>query len=167
MDAILIQIERGLDRGFHYLAVTSALTLPDICGALESADGIAHKERYKTWVEMWLLPKYPQMTSEDLYRLRSGAIHQGRFGPGGMQYDRVIFTLAGGSHGNISRNNGGTIDSALQLSARTFCLDMTDAVRRWYAAKEHEPQVKKNIDHVLRVRPDGLAPHWVGQPLIA
>ncbi len=75
MDFILNQIERALDKNLHYLAVASALTLPDLCGALEAEDGIARPAHYKTWYDKWLAPKYDVITSQDLYMLRCGVLH--------------------------------------------------------------------------------------------
>ena len=36
MRDLLEQIERGLDQNLYYLALFSALSLPDICGAVDS-----------------------------------------------------------------------------------------------------------------------------------
>jgi len=103
MDLILIQITRGLERGFHYLAVVTALTLPDICGALESEDGWATKPRFVAWWEQWMAPRYPLMTAEDAYALRSGIVHQAKLAKvkPDLTYDRIVFTVVGRDHNNI------------------------------------------------------------------
>ena len=46
---ILDEIKRAADAGFCYLAVAVTLTLPDICGALESGDGRATSKKYRDW----------------------------------------------------------------------------------------------------------------------
>lgn len=43
MELILKEIERALDAKLYYLALQASLTLPDICGALQSNDGVAKK----------------------------------------------------------------------------------------------------------------------------
>ena len=46
MELILKEIERALDAKLYYLALQASLTLPDICGALQSNDGVAKKHKY-------------------------------------------------------------------------------------------------------------------------
>jgi hypothetical protein len=41
-----------------YAALLLALTLPDICAALESQDGRSTPGRYKAWFNTWLRKKY-------------------------------------------------------------------------------------------------------------
>ena len=164
MDVILGQIERALDRGFHYLAIVSALTLPDLCAALEAANGETTKAAYRGWYDAWLAPKYPMISRIDIYRLRSGVVHQGILGPNGMQYDRIVFTIHGHGaiiHGNLSANNAGVQGSALQLDAGIFCSDVIESVRQWYSAKKDDPIVKANMPRLLRFRPHGSPPHFV------
>ena len=163
MDVIIRQIERGLERGFHYLAIVSSLTLPDICAALESANGQTSQPLYRAWYDAWLGPKYPDITSFDMYRLRCGTVHQGTFGPPGMQYERIVFMIRGkGSfiHCNI-------VDNVLQLDSERFCHDMIESVKSWYNAKANDPNVQTNMPRVLQFRPNGLPPHFVGMPVIA
>jgi hypothetical protein len=167
MDTILEQIRNALDRRLHYLAVASALTLPDICAALESEDGETKKERYRAWYDLWLGPRYPMITSNDLYRLRSGVVHQGIFGPNGMQYNRIVFMLPGRAklHCCISSIDNNS-EAVLQLDADTFCLDMIGSVRSWLASKSTDASVQKNLPRLLQFRPHGIPPHFVGFPLI-
>ena len=46
MELILKEIERALDAKLYYLALQASLTLPDICGALQSDDGVAKNYKY-------------------------------------------------------------------------------------------------------------------------
>lgn len=164
MDVITDEIERALSAGLYYLAIVVALGLPDVCAALESDDGEATKQKYRTWCDAWLLPSYPGLTSDDLYSMRCGVVHQGRLGHPKMQYSRVLFTLP-----NPSRNvfHRGVINDAPNLDAVTFCRDVTDAVARWHAATGAEPNVVANLPRLVRFYAQGLAPYLVGVPLIA
>ena len=54
MDVILAEVDRALNAGFYYLAVDNCLALPDICAAMESADGETTGNRYKAWYEKWI-----------------------------------------------------------------------------------------------------------------
>jgi hypothetical protein len=164
MDVITKEVERALDNGLYYLAVMLALTLPDICAALESRDGQTSGSRYKAWYTSWLASRYSTLTGNDLYRLRCGVVHQGRFGPSSMQYSRILFTIPN-PQGNVFHNN--IINDALNLDTQTFCQDMLACVKRWYASKENDPNVIQNLPHLVQFREYGLAPYMVGMPLIA
>jgi hypothetical protein len=167
MDMILNQITGALAAGLHYLAVTAALTLPDICAALESHDGETSKSKYLAWYERWLARKYPMVSGHDMYRLRCGVVHQGILGPNGMQYDRIVFVINVPMHCCVSAGNGGSSESALQLNVSQFCRDVVESVHEWYAAKHDDAVVAKNLPRLLQFRPNGLHPHFWGIPLIA
>ena len=94
MEMILKEIEAALAAKLYYLAVTLSLTLPDVCAALEAADGGTSSDRYKAWYTAHLGPTYGAMlTADDCCSLRCGVIHQGRFGDQQHQYSRVLFTI--------------------------------------------------------------------------
>lgn len=164
MEVIIREIEAALDAGFYYLAIAVTLTLPDICSALESPQGRTSGPQYKAWYDNWLAAAYPMVTADDMYSLRCGLIHQGRFGQGNMQYDRILFTLPNPQR-NIYHQN--IMNDALNLDAATFSRDMLQAVKGWYAAKQTDPVVQGNLPRLLQFYPQGLAPYMVGMPLIA
>ncbi len=71
MDDILDQIRRASSAQLYYVALFTALALPDICGALESDDGHANKKRYIDWCDRYLMPKYGDgFTGADCYYFR-------------------------------------------------------------------------------------------------
>jgi hypothetical protein len=119
------------------------------------------------WYREHLGQLYEKLTDLDCYSLRCGAIHQGKFGRPGMQYDRVIFTFPGSS----SRNHRGLIQwpdvSYFSLDAEYFCRDFIKAARKWFQDKKTDPIVQGNLPRLVRLRPDGLPPRIVGWPLIA
>jgi hypothetical protein len=156
MDLMLAQITGALDRGFHYLAVIGALTLPDQCAALESADGRSNQVRYEAWFNAWVAPKYHGwLSSFDVYRLRCGVVHQGTLGPDGMQYTRIAFGI---NRPNIHCNRG-TVggQTTLQLDAGMFCHEVMQSVREWYAAKHDDQNVQANMPRLLQFRPQGIS----------
>src|SRR4029077_3839387 len=93
METILQEIEKAIDAKLYYLAIVLAVTLPDICAALESADGRTRPERYKAWYRANLASKFSFLTEDDCYSLRCGVVHQGQFGFVNSQYDRVAFLM--------------------------------------------------------------------------
>src|SRR6267154_323178 len=133
MNTILEEIEKALQSQLFYLAVASALSLPDVCSALESPNGTTSGAQYKAWYSAWLGHKYPNITPDDIYSLRCGVVHQGRFGHPRMQYSRVLFAIP--NPGRIVFHNN-IVDDALNLDAPMFCRDVLESALTWYEAKK-------------------------------
>jgi hypothetical protein len=131
------------------------LALPDICAALESPDGQASGTRYKAWCDIYLMHRLPLLTSDDVYRLRCGVLHQGKFGHPRMQFSRVAFTLPD-DRGNQQHLN--IVNDVLWLDAITFGVVMYAAYNQWAAAKQNDPNVMRNFPHLVQLRPGGLPP---------
>jgi hypothetical protein len=161
---ILSDIQSCLNNGMYYAAITVALTLPEVCAALEASNGRGSSEKYKTWYNTYLADLYPLISDDFCYSLRCSVVHQGKFGRLGEQYSRILFTIPDG-RGIVFHK--GIINDALNLDAITFCRDIMDGAKRWYAAKQGDPNVLKNLPNLVRFRPKGLAPYMVGMPLIA
>jgi hypothetical protein len=142
LDSILDEIEKALSVGLYYLAIMLAVTLPDICVALESQDARSNTPRYKAWYDAHLSAKFPGLTADDCFSLRCGVVHQGRFGLLGSQYERVIFTLPDERHNmwiDCVYNN------AYIFSADAFCREVISAVQDWFATKQSDPIVEANL----------------------
>lgn len=108
----------------------------------------------------------------DVWALRGGVIHNGTLSKHpSMQYDRIYFSLPDerGVTVNeyLSVNNGGIIESALQLDLVLFCDRMVMATREWFAAHRTDAIVSANLPDLVRFRPDGIFPHVVGLPVIS
>ncbi len=84
---IINEINIALDNNCPILALTSALTLPDICGKAEFPE-LSVSQRYKQWVGKYVVqPKdyydretgwgIPFLSGELLYALRCSMLHQG------------------------------------------------------------------------------------------
>jgi hypothetical protein len=43
---------------------------------------------------------------------------------------------------------------------------MTESVRNWYHANAADPNVKANIERLVRLHPNGIAPYVHGMPVI-
>lgn len=164
MDVLTKEIDRALSAELYYLAIVTTLSLPDVCAALESANGTTSGRKYQAWCDRWFLPSYPELTSLDLWSMRCGVLHQGRFGYGNMQYARVLFTLPNTDNNVFHRN---VLNDALNLDVVRFCRDMTQAVSQWYEAKQDDPNVQTNLPRLVQFHPQGLVPYLVGVPLIS
>lgn len=158
------EIEKAINAELYYLALMMALALPDICAALQSSDGKSNGHRYKTWWERWMLPSYPSVGSDVAWNLRCGVFHQARASHPQMPYSRILFTLPNPQQITIHR---AVVDEALNLDLVTFCMDVVEAVDRWYKEKQDEPSVVRHLPLLVQYRPNGLSPYISGLPLIS
>lgn len=129
-----------------YSALSLALTLPDICGTIDTPTELSSQKRYAAWFDTWLSDLYTQdmsgngdmhifMSGTDCYALRCALLHQGVADIDGKAQlvrdalSRFIFTTPpqGGS------NHCNQINRTLMLQVDIFCNHIADAVDRWSA----------------------------------
>lgn len=91
MRNFLAQIKKGLDVNLYLLSLFSALAIPDICGAMGSENGEASAEKYKTWFDKYVAPKYNNfLNGDDCYYSRCSLLHQGSSQHNKSNYKRVL-----------------------------------------------------------------------------
>ncbi len=165
METILQEIGRALRGKSYYVGIMLALSIPDICSALESEDGRTHPTKYKDWYN-WHLAKKIGLSDDDCYSLRCGVLHQGRsqLARKGNSYGRVLFVLPNPMM--ISVHNC-VMNDALVFDAYKFCMDVTAAAQDWFKSAKSDKNVQKNLEHLLQYRENGLAPYIRGLPVIA
>jgi hypothetical protein len=56
LQAIISQTRKAMDVGLYYIALMSALAVPDIAGALGAEDGEASGKKYADWYNKWGRP---------------------------------------------------------------------------------------------------------------
>jgi hypothetical protein len=169
VDDYLGQVEAGADVGrLYYLALVGALVIPDMCGALESADGQATPLRYKAWFDKHVAPMNlfgttPILTGEDCYRFRCSLLHQGRTRHPDSAYRRIVFIEPGlgpiVGHMNI-------LNDALNIDVRSFCLEIVRAARIWLGTVQGTEPYDSNFAEFVHRYPNGLPPYIVGVPVI-
>jgi hypothetical protein len=111
------EIRAALDQRLYYVALMASLTLPDVCAGLETASGETCGKLYKQWYATYLGPEYTFITDVDIYSLRCGLVHQGKFGNDKHQYDRIVFLPPYQATVRISVNQGDTEE--LELDGRS------------------------------------------------
>ncbi len=93
IDRIIEEINVCLNNNCFLVALSSALTLPDICGKVEYPDK-GNKERYLLWYDNFII-KYEQqfeknelpcINGEIVWALRNNALHQGTFDFNGYKF---------------------------------------------------------------------------------
>lgn len=164
MEFILREIEKALDCGLYYLALQSTLTLPDICGALQSDNGRATGEKYKNWYKNCADFSDPNtLSAEDCYSFRCSCLHQGSTLHEDSSYKRILFLVP---NNVITLVGYSVINDALHINIETFCRNMISAVRRWESSAKTTPNFIKNYEKVIKLHPLGIAPYIVGLPVI-
>jgi hypothetical protein len=164
MKEIIKQIRLANENGLYYVALLSSLTLPDICGAIESNNGISNREKYKKWFDKYIAPKYNgNFDGETCYYFRCSMLHQGTTQHHKNRYSKIIFVEPNENyyfHNNI-------INDALNIDVKTFCEDICCGVEKWLQDVSETENFKKNISKLIKRYPNGLSPYIVRIPVIA
>lgn len=161
MEQLLNEIDAAVKGNAWVLALSGTLALPDICAALQSANGETKRSKYENWVREWLSPAYPELDAAELYQMRCSMLHQGR--SAGSSYARVLFVAP--VNGNVFHNN--ILNDALNLDLPTFCSDVSTAVRQWKSSMKDDENFLRNSTSLMRWYPAGLAPYIVGAPVLS
>ena len=75
MRDFLDQADAAAKARLYYVALLAALAIPDVCGAMEAADGLATKPRYVSWFDRYVASRYrigsqTTFSGEDVYYFR-------------------------------------------------------------------------------------------------
>jgi hypothetical protein len=160
---LLNQINEAATNGLHLIAIGMASALPTICASLAAEDGRAGGKEYKDWCKANLTSSFFNfVTAEDLYSIRCGVLHQGRFGDLQHNVARVIFTPPGGSSFTNCRS-----DDAYIYGVVEFCKNMCDAAYKWHEANRSNPVIEANSKRMMQYYPQGLPPYIGGRMVIA
>lgn len=161
---LLNEINAAAANGLPFLAVAMTVALPDICVSLQSADGRTKSQRYKAWCEANLpREKFSFVTADDLYSMRCGVLHNGRFGDLQHNVARVIFALPGGRATFVNCQ----MDDAYVYSIVDFCRIFTEAVRAWFERHKTDPVIAANLPRLMQYREGGISPYILGPTVIA
>jgi hypothetical protein len=185
LDAILHEIEKALDAKLYYLAIAVALSVPDICACLEfdpDQPAWADRKTYATWCNAHLCSRFKNMDGDDLYNLRGGVLHKGRFEHQKARFNRVMFigpesrikvrgdiiitVAADVKFGGIGAADMRLAGKILQLDLVFFCRSIMEAAREWAIANANMPNVQQNLPNLVRIRPEGFPPFSVGVPTV-
>ena len=164
---LLTQVRAGLNVNLYYLSLYVTLTIPDICGALESNNGQAQKSKYTSWFDRYIGPQYQGfLTADDCYSFRNSILHQGSSQPQhprASTYSRILFVEPGAYSGTLHSN---VLEDALNIDVGIFCDDILTGAERWLAQVEGTQPYETNYDRFLKRYQNGLPPYIVGIPVI-
>jgi len=168
MDDLISALESSVANKNWYGSLFVALSVPDICGYLESPTERS-QARYERWFEKYMLPKYssrigPERTlhtflsPSDCYALRCALLHEGREEITEQRareaLDRFHF-IEPPPGGQIHCNQ---INNVLQLQVDIFCNDILEGLRKWVQDVQNVPDVMKRIGSILKVYPFNRIP---------
>lgn len=162
IDTLVAEIPILLRSNAYYSALSAALIVPDVCGALEAGNGQATGARYAAWFDEYVGDKYDdRFTGEDCYNYRCGVVHQLRGAGRRARYRKVLFLIPGQHmfHRNV-------MNDAFNIDLVTFCADITAGYQAWKDLKAQDPIVVRHTAEMMNYHPRGLAPYIVGIPVI-
>lgn len=173
MEHILLQTENCLDAGFYYPALISCLTIPDICGALNSDNGESNGEKYSAWYNRYVLPhigdaitkvegidlpikiKDSRLNGNECYWFRCSLLHQGRTDHKKSEYDRILFIEP---NSGISIGHDNLINNVLHINMKVFCFSVIMGARSWLEECRESDNYKRNINKCVRSYENGFPP---------
>lgn len=179
MDFILDAIDRASEQGACFPAVVTALTVPDIAGAVDDPTA-GSQARYATWVDSWFAAKCPAYAQHGvdgtaLYALRCKLLHEGLSSPSqapaakkslaALHKRLIAFNIGPRFSLHLCTASDAAGDSWTILRAETFCSDMTTAARAWIASQSSNAIAMQALEKLVDVRVN-VPPLSFGVPLI-
>jgi hypothetical protein len=154
---LLVEIENSISAKLFRVALFTALTIPDIAGALDSANGRATRERYVLWFDTYVAPKYfafghQYLTGLDCYHYRCVLLHQGLSLHPESRYSGSIFLFA--KQDNIAYCGAFAFDDgrSLAIDIPVFCRNIVRAAWVWLDKVEDTERFKANSAEFLELR---------------
>jgi hypothetical protein len=151
--------------GAYWALLHVTVCLPDICAALESADGESKGWKYKAWCDRFAAD--PLLTSEERWHMRNRLLHQGRAKSTGGRYSGYSFSSPAATGRVDHRRVDGTV---LHLDVGELAKEMKEAVQRWIESLDASPKsskatnVRSNLASMVEVTrtlvsPPGMPPY--------
>lgn len=157
-------VESAIREKNWYAALGLALTLPDMCAAMENPDAKGFEARYVGWYDRYLLSTYTAyvgprakkvvfLSGADCFALRCAFLHEGT---GDMtpkpqrvlQRFHFVCPLESGHPGSHNNMLNGIL---LQLEVNTFCQDMCNGVRTWLKDVEGNDEIHDRMRDTLLI----------------
>ena len=175
MRAFLDELEATLNCGIWSPVVLGLLVIPDACGAVEYSQ-LKNGDRYRKWYDTWVdkfVSQYVRFDGEVMWKLRNSMMHEASLNLASYGYDRALFTPPSRSgniiHMAVTSDGGGSSESALTIYLPSFFNDIKLGVQKGLDCvdTDSDPSRRERMDGLIQLRPQGLAPHIVGLPLVS
>lgn len=155
-------MRRASEAGLYFIALMTALALPDMMGGLGAPNGKATGPRYRAWLAQHA--GRDRDAAAVLWDLRCSLVHQGS---SRTQHGHHIAFVEPGPlvfHNSVTEMGGEVV---LWLDIPSFVGEIAAAVEAWLAAFAETDPVSQNLARFAHRRATGLPPHVVGIPVIA
>jgi hypothetical protein len=151
LEAIFLEITKALEVKLYWLALTSAVSIPGICAALEREDHWSGAKEYADWYNRYLSTKFRHLSAEDCYSIRCGIVHKATSGiiRAKRPYETVVFTTRDDNKVPLEQIK---INGFLGFDVDFFCGQIIEVCRDWYQDHMNDNNVKSNIKDVFRYR---------------
>jgi len=166
MNYLITAVENALNSQNWRGALFISLSLPDICGKLETPDKKSG-ERYANWFAQYMPEyysfektfdgvKYSLLNGSDCYALRCALLHEGVSDISEQKAQCVLTRfhfVFPPERGMLHCNRSGDV---LQLQVDIFCRDICNGVKTWLSEVIKNKDIKNRIDNVLKIYPPGF-----------
>jgi hypothetical protein len=143
-----------------YVALSTALTLPDVCGRLIEPEEKSSERRYSNWFKQWMEPTYtvdlpgePEtifLSGGDCYALRCSYLHEGGADITAQRARKALddfhFISPPPPGWELHRNKMGR---TLQLQVDIFCSEIADAVDSWANSVAEDQIIQERMKSLL------------------
>lgn len=166
MKRLIESVENSLLSQNWYGALFISLSLPDICGKMETPDKFSG-ERYVNWFDRYMLDKYtreigPQrekhtfLSGSDCYALRCALLHEGVGDITAQRAKDILsrFHFVYPRQGLVIHCNQS--NDALQLQVDIFCKDVCEGVVTWLNDVKEDKKINERLENVLNIYPPGF-----------
>lgn len=171
MEILISQVRMAMQSKLYYMALMTSLAIPDIAGALESANGWATEGKYIDWYEKWVRPRLAEsrdrenpFSGQECYYFRCSMLHQGSSQHSKSPYTRIIFIEPGaknyGLHYCLIR------EEALLIQLDAFVEEVLKGCELWLGSVKGTEQYEKNFIRFATRHSNGLAPYVLGTPVV-
>jgi hypothetical protein len=147
---ILGQIERSLQLKLYYVALITSLTIPDICGAIDSESGESDKNKYINWFDTYVKKRFTNnrpITGTECYYLRCAVLHQGitnhSKNPGNISF--VSWEQASTNINPFLTND----HLGLIVETNSFCYNIIYGAYEWLDKEFNSIHFKKNMENFI------------------
>ncbi|WP_080374731.1 hypothetical protein [Pseudomonas syringae] len=162
MERFTNSLRSSVDNQNWYVALSSALTLPDVCGRLVEPNEKSSERRYSNWFTAWMEPAYTYdllgrpghvfLTGGDCYALRCSYLHEGGADISAQRARKALDSfhfISPPTNGFIIHCN--EMHGVLQLQVDIFCRQVADAVDRWATSVGSDEVIQERMKSLLTI----------------
>ncbi|MDV7645783.1 hypothetical protein R4646_02155 [Acinetobacter baumannii] len=163
MDNFLDSLEYSIFTQNWYAVLFISLSLPDICGKIDSPT-LNSSARTINWFNKYLLPRYTisvgptdikeiLLSGEDFYALRCAYLHEGSDVLTGQKIQKAVedicFTIPNSARPSHHRNRFG---ETMQLQIDLFAREILNAVRIWLNDIKEDQDKTERVNNLMKLK---------------